>query len=104
MLLSLFQKTALNPFGSARSIDNRGTQPFHGGVHSLARAEDRRSGHEHIRSRGDRQRGRRFIDATVHFQVTSGFDSLDHLAHEPNLWECRPDEMLMSESRVDSHD
>jgi hypothetical protein len=57
-----------------------GPQPFHGGGDAFAVIENCRPGHQHVGSRGNRQRSSCHIDPAVHLQVAPGFGSIDHLA------------------------
>jgi hypothetical protein len=66
--------------------------------------ENRRSGHQHVDSRGNRQRGSGHLDPSVYLKAAPRFDSLDHLARTPDLRERRVKEVLMSESAVHHHD
>src|SRR5215472_16653426 len=84
-------------------VVSRGPQRLHGGANSVVCGEYRRPGHEHVRSRCHYQRGSRFINASVHFEVTFRFELVDHAAHPANLGQGRLKEMLMSEARIDGH-
>src|SRR5206468_2754565 len=84
-------------------VDGR-TQALHRAGHAVAVAEDRRARHQYAGAGPNDQGRRRRVDPSVHLHVAAGLAPLDQLAHPLDLRQRRPDELLVTETRVDGHD
>src|ERR1700730_12948570 len=81
-----------------------GSQPCHGGGYAFAAAKNRRSSHQNVGASRNCQPSSRHIDASVHLQVASGLDLVDHLADTLDLRERGVKVQLMAKDRIDRHD
>src|SRR5262245_37985117 len=101
---SLFETAKLTLRRSVgRLVGGGGVQSLHGRSDPFVVPEDRGARDEDRGARADDQRRGRPIDASVHLEVASRLDSVDHLANPPDLGQGRGKEMLVAESRVHGH-
>src|SRR5262247_1549650 len=80
------------------------TQLLHCRCYAFPNAENSRTGHQYVGACVNRQRRCLRIDTAVNLQVAARLELLNHLAHPPDLWQSRWNEMLSPKTRVDRHD
>src|SRR5215467_15971795 len=80
------------------------SQPVHRCRHLLAFSKHRGSRDQHIRARIHHQRRGARVNTTVNLEITASLALIYHPTHTPYLGQCRVDEPLVSEARVDRHD
>src|SRR5262245_41577505 len=81
-----------------------GSQTADACSHTFVVSKNGRTGHQNIGARLDCTTGGSRINAPVDPQIARGFDPIDYFANAPDLWQGRLEEMLMAETRIDSHD
>src|SRR5215831_1005775 len=80
------------------------SQPVHRCSHALALSKNCCSGDQHIGSGFHHQRSSACINPAINLQITALLSLINHPTHTPYLGQCRVNELLVSETRVDGHD